>query len=163
MKLIIHDLGIEYNEILKNKADKVVYADGRYAPCQGCFKCWTKHPASCELKDSLHEMSRVIGQADDLIVICENCYGGQSPSVKNLLDRSIGISTPFSTYRGKMMHHTLRYGKKNKYTLVVYGDMNEKEKSTLQLMNTNNSINNGFEKHEVVFLSNKEEVKELSL
>ena len=48
--------------------------------------------------------------ADELIIITENYYGTYSPFVKAVLDRSIGLSTPLSTYRGGQMHHTLRYG-----------------------------------------------------
>ena len=54
MKVIIHDLGMEYNKMLQQKCDVAIYADGKYAPCQGCFGCWTKHPAECYMKDSLH-------------------------------------------------------------------------------------------------------------
>ena len=117
MKTIIHDLGEEYDSLLKSKCDNIISANGKYAPCQGCFGCWTKHPAQCFMKDSLQMACRVIGKADELIIVTENCYGAYSPAVKNVLDRSIGVSTPFSTYRGKQMHHTLRYGKKEKLTI----------------------------------------------
>ncbi len=111
MKVIIHDLGNGFDEAAKGKADYVVSADGKYAPCQGCFGCWSKHPAECQMKDSLHQICRVIGQADEVVIVTKNLYGGYSVKVKNVLDRSIGTSTPFSTYRGNQMHHTLRYGK----------------------------------------------------
>ncbi len=156
MKIIIHDMDINFSEKISEKADKIIIADGRYAPCQGCFKCWTKHPASCELKDSLNEISRMIGQADELIIITENCYGGHSPNIKRILDRGIGISTPMSTYRGKLMHHTLRYGKHDTLRVFVYGDVSEKEKETWKLMIKSNSLNNGFRKSEVIFTSEAE-------
>ena len=53
MKTIIHDLGEEYDSLLKSKCDNIISANGKYAPCQGCFGCWTKHPAQCFMKDSL--------------------------------------------------------------------------------------------------------------
>lgn len=105
MKTIIHDFGKEQSGKLLAAADQVICADGRYAPCQGCFKCWTKHPAACEMKDALHQICRVLGNSADLTIITENLYGGYSPAVKNILDRSIGSSTPLSTYRGRQMHH----------------------------------------------------------
>lgn len=46
MKVILHNLDVQYNGILSVKCDKVIHADGKYAPCQGCFGCWTKHPAA---------------------------------------------------------------------------------------------------------------------
>ena len=162
MKIIIHDLGKEQNERLLAAADQVVCADGRYAPCQGCFRCWTKHPAACELKDALYQACRVLGSGEDLTIITENLYGGYSPAVKNLLDRSIGTSTPLSTYRGGQMHHTLRYGKRNCLRVIVYGDITEAEKNTLKLMAERNAINMGYREHSVQFCRDAEEAEEMA-
>lgn len=99
MKTIIHDMDKFYDSLFKSKYENVIYADGKYAPCQGCFGCWTKHPAQCYLKDPLKMVCRLIGKTDELVIVTENYYGAYSSSVKNVLDRSIGLSTPFSTYR----------------------------------------------------------------
>lgn len=163
MKVIIHDLGNEYDAVLKEKSDVIICADGKYAPCQGCFGCWTKHPAQCYMKDSLKEVCRVIGQADELVIISENCYGAYSPEVKNVLDRSIGSSTPFSTYRGKQMHHTLRYGKHKIFRVIAYGDISDEERKTFILMAERNAINYGYENSEVIFIKTKEEVEGMTV
>lgn len=163
MKMIIHDLGEEYHDFLNQKADRVIWADGKYAPCQGCFHCWTKNPAACDMKDSLQEICRVIGQADDLTIITQNWYGGHSPAIKNLLDRSIGTSTPFSTYRGGQMHHTLRYGRHNMLRVVAYGDISDKEKETWNLMTQRNAINEGFTSYEFLCVLSKEELEGIAL
>ena len=157
MKTVIHDLGKEQNEKLLVSADRVVFADGRYAPCQGCFKCWTKHPAACAMKDELHQASRVLGTADDLTIITENLYGSYSQAVKNILDRSIATSTPFSTYRAGQMHHTLRYGKRNHLHVIVYGSITDAEKNTWKLMAERNATNMGFTAHSVTFCADAEE------
>ena len=151
MKILIHDQEITPCASVKEKYDQIIYADGKYAPCQGCFKCWTKTPAACVMKDSLREMCRILGQADDLVIVTENWYGGYSPAVKNLLDRSIGLSTPMSTYRGRQMHHTLRYGKFNSLMVYVSGDVNDREKETWKLMVERNAVNWGFSACEVSF------------
>lgn len=156
MKVILHDFKDDISNGLVDKADKVIFADGKYAPCQGCFKCWTKHPATCAMTDSLHEICRVLGQADELTIITENCYGGYSSDVKCVLDRGIGLSTPMSTYRGKMMHHTLRYGKHNSLRVFVYGDITEKEKETWNLLVKANSLNYGYSTYTVSFVSESE-------
>ncbi len=161
MKVIIHDLGPEYEEMLKQKCDTVIFADGKYAPCQGCFGCWTKHPAECYMKDNLHTVCRVIGKADELIIISENCYGTYSPVIKNILDRSIGSSTPFSTYRGKQMHHTLRYGKHDVLKVYTYGDITEEEKKTFELVAGRNALNDGYRQSQFVVLKSLEELKEV--
>lgn len=153
MKVILHDLDAEYHEMLKGKCDEIIHADGKYAPCQGCFGCWTKHPAECFMKDRLKQAARVVGQADEFVIITENLYGTYSPAVKNVLDRSIGISTPLSTYRGKQMHHTLRYGKHHLFKVIVHGETAQQEKETFIYIAERNAINNGFEKSEVIFLN----------
>ena len=157
MKTIIHDLGREQNAILLAVADQVIRADGRYAPCQGCFRCWTRHPAQCAMKDALQEACRILGMCDDLTVITGNLYGGYSPAVKNLLDRSIGLSTPLSVYRGGQMHHTLRYGRKGCFRVIAYGTFTEAEKRTMLLMAERNAINLGFWTHSVTFCADAEE------
>ena len=161
MKTIIHDLGKEMNERLLASADRVVCADGRYAPCQGCFQCWTKHPAACSMKDALHQACRVLGTSDDLVIITKNLYGGYSAAVKNVLDRSIGTSTPLSTYRGRQMHHTLRYGKHDLWKVIVYGGITEAEKSTFRLLAERNAVNDGFMRSEVVFIDDPAELEGL--
>ena len=163
MKTIIHDLGGAYDPLLRNKCESIISANGKYAPCQGCFGCWTKHPAQCYMKDTLQLACRVIGASDSLVIITENCYGSYSPAVKNVLDRSIGVSTPLSTYRSKQMHHTLRYGKKEKLTIYVYGDMTPGEEGTLRYMAERNAINYGFREFELRYLSTLYELEGLEI
>ena len=157
MKVILHDLGPDYEALIDSKCDRALAADGKYAPCQGCFGCWTKHPAACFMKDKLQQACRILGQADELVIVTKNLYGGYSAAVKNVLDRSIGTSTPFSTYRDRQMHHTLRYGRHDLCRVVVYGDITEQEKETFRLTAQRNAVNEGFDHTEVVFLSDLSE------
>ena len=161
MKVILHDLGHQYDEMIGSKCDRMIAADGKYAPCQGCFKCWTKHPAECSMKDTLHQVCRVIGRADELIIVTKNLYGGYSAAVKNVLDRSIGTSTPFSTYRGRQMHHTLRYGKHDLWKVIVYGEITEDEKTTFRLLAERNAVNDGYEHAEVNYIRDLSELEAL--
>lgn len=159
MKVILHDLGPAYEALIQSKCDRSLAADGKYAPCQGCFGCWTRHPAACFMKDKLQEACRILGQADEVTVVTKNLYGGYSAPVKNVLDRSIGTSTPFSTYRGWQMHHTLRYGRHDLLKVIVYGDITEAEKETFRLLVRRNAINEGNDRSEVVFLSDLSELE----
>ena len=161
MRVILHDLDSRYGGIVGSRCDRVLAADGKYAPCQGCFGCWTKHPAECFMKDALRQACRVIGKADELVIITKNLYGGYSAAVKNVLDRSIGTSTPLSTYRGRQMHHTLRYGKHDLWKVIVYGGITEAEKSTFRLLAERNAVNDGFMRSEVVFIDDPAELEGL--
>ena len=160
MKVILHDLDAGYGAVIGKHCDRSLAADGRYAPCQGCFGCWTRHPAECVMKDSLRQVCRILGQADDLVIVTENLYGGYSADVKNVLDRSIGTSTPLSTYRGGLMHHTLRYGRHALWKVVVYGEITEAEKESFRLLADRNAVNGGFARSEVVFLNDLSELEE---
>ena len=159
MKVIIHDLESSYDSLIQARCGLAVAADGQYAPCQGCFGCWTRHPAECFMKDRLQQICRVIGQADELVIVTKNLYGGYSASVKNVLDRSIGTSTPLSTYRGRQMHHTLRYGKHDLWKVIVYGDITKEEKESFRYLAERNALNDGYERSEVVFLDGLEELE----
>ena len=161
MKVVIHDLDSKYNSLIESRCGCMVTADGKYAPCQGCFGCWTKHPAECFMKDKLRQVCRIIGQSDEVVIITKNLYGGYSAAVKNVLDRSIGTSTPLSTYRGRQMHHTLRYGRHGVWKVVVYGDITDVEKDTFRYLAERNALNDGFEKSEVLFIENPEELEVL--
>ena len=113
------------------------------------------------MKDKLHQVCRIIGQADELVIITKNLYGGYSTAVKNVLDRSIGTSTPLSVYRGRQMHHTLRYGKHDLWKVVVYGDITDDEKDTFRYLAERNALNDGFERSEVVFIGDPGELEVL--
>ena len=159
MRVILHDLDSQYEDMISSKCDHALSADGKYAPCQGCFVCWTKHPAECFMDDRLKQVCRVIGRADEMVIITRNLYGGYSAAVKNVLDRSIGTSTPLSTYRSRQMHHTLRYGKHDLWKVIVYGEISEAEKNTFRYLAERNAINDGFSRSEAVFLSGLEELE----
>lgn len=161
MRIIIHDLENEFEKRLKLKCNQLIRADGEYAGCQGCFSCWTKHPAECFIHDNLKEISRLIGKGDELIIVTKNCYGTYSPAVKAILDRSIGISTPFSTYRGKQMHHTLRYGTHESIKIFAYGNFSKNEKESFELLAKRNALNYGYKKSQVIFVDSPEKVVEI--
>jgi multimeric flavodoxin WrbA len=159
MRVILYDLDQSYAELIASKCDRALAADGRYAPCQGCFGCWTKHPAECFMKDTLRQVCRVIGQADEMVIVTKNLYGGYSAAVKNVLDRSIGTSTPLSTYRGRQMHHTLRYGRHDLWKVIVYGDVTEAEQASFRYLAERNALNDGYQRSEVVFLKDLSELE----
>lgn len=152
MRVILHDLDPEYHGVIRSRCDVALVADGRYAPCQGCFGCWTKHPAECFMRDKLQQVCRIIGQADELVIVTRNLYGSYGAAIKNVLDRSIGTSTPLSTYRGGQMHHTLRYGRHDLWKVVVYGEATDAEQETFRYVAQRNALNDGFARSEVVFL-----------
>ncbi len=111
------------------------------------------------MKDALRQVCRVLGRADELVIVTKNLYGGYSANVKNVLDRAIGTSTPLSTYRGRQMHHTLRYGKHALWRVLVYGEITEAEKESFRALAERNALNDGYARAEVRFLSELSELE----
>ena len=161
MKIILHDLEPQYEALIAAHCDHAIAADGKFAPCQGCFGCWTKHPAECFMKDKLQQVCRLVGQADEMVIVTRCLYGGYSANIKNVLDRAIGSSTPFSTYRGRQMHHTLRYGKHDLWRVIVYGEATDAERETLRYVAQRNALNEGMQRSEVIFIKDLSELEGL--
>ncbi len=85
MRVVISDLSGESFDRLNilRDGDYFIFADGKYSPCTGCFKCWLKTPGTCILKDKLQHMGVIFGYADEIYIVTENTYGCYSPQVKN--------------------------------------------------------------------------------
>ena len=95
---LIHDLTpSQLSRLLPESSGyTVIDANHKAAFCQGCFGCWLKSPGQCVIKDSLQTVSTEIGCSQQVIIFSRCCYGGFSPAVKRVLDRSIAVSLPFS-------------------------------------------------------------------
>lgn len=96
----------------RDKADRehwtVLSDTGRIRPCIGCFCCWLRTPGRCVIRDGFEHMGALLSEADELLIISRCSFGGFSPFVKNVMDRSIGYLLPyFRIIRGEM-HHRIR-------------------------------------------------------
>lgn len=138
-----------------------VDAGTRAAPCQGCFGCWMKTPGVCVLKDRLQHIGTVIAHSRELILVSRCCYGGFSPEVKRVLDRSISQSLPFFTYRGGRIHHILRCHRAPALTICFYGSMTDLERETAECMAEANRMNMGCPSLRLLFADGPEQVKEV--
>ncbi len=165
MKVIIHDLR-EGEALFLGKSDKdsvVIHANNQYAPCCGCFKCWLKNAGFCIMKDSLQHIGALIGQSDPLIIVSQCCYGGYSSPVKAILDRAIGGSLPFFTWRGGQTHHISRYPHRKLLRVYFYGECTKFEEEIAKEVVERNRLNLDYEEADVVFFKNIEQIKEAGL
>lgn len=163
-RIIIHDLSEDEWSKLEFDLENtiVIPADGKYAPCKGCFGCWLKTPGKCVMKDKLQNIATQIVSSDELIIISENCYGGYSSRVKNVIDRSIATSLPFFAFRNKQIHHARRYPKKQIDLVVyLYGDMTEKEKKLAEKLIVANGINAAYKSTKLHIVGKLENLKEM--
>ena len=165
MKVIIHDLGdaITYASEKSSEDSVVLYANNQYASCQGCFKCWLKNDGFCIMKDFLQHIGALIGQSDPLIIVSRCCYGGYSSPIKAVLDRAIGDSLPFFTWRGGQTHHISRYPRRKLLRVCFYGKCTEFEQETAKEVVERNRLNLDYEKADVTFFETIEQLKEAVL
>jgi multimeric flavodoxin WrbA len=95
-------------------------AGKKIANCTGCFGCWLRTPGVCVIDDDCRAITREIARADRIVFFTPVVFGGYHPDVKAVLERSIGILTPFfRVFRGEM-HHPLR-AREKAYELVAIG------------------------------------------
>jgi multimeric flavodoxin WrbA len=153
LRLIIHDLAegeFALLPITGNDTEEFS-AEGAFAPCQGCFRCWLKTPGSCFINDKLKYIGALIGKSDEIVIISRNCYGGYSVPVKRAVDRGISSSLPFFTYRNGTLRHICRYtSNKSCLTVILYGDFLDIEKKTAEKIVENNCSNMGFKEKKLI-------------
>lgn len=145
MKLLIHDLeSKDFKKIFPNQLDDtmVISNDGTIHHCIGCFGCWIKTPAACVIRDKYGDMGEYLSKCQEVILISKCCYGGFSPFVKNVLDRSISYIHPYFVIRNGEMHHRRRYKNHMDMRVWFYGEnITGKEKQTSEKLVKANSIN----------------------
>lgn len=163
MKLFIHDLEISnFQKLLPNSLDEamIISDDGTIQHCIGCFGCWVKTPATCVIQDQYRDMGEYASKCKELIIISKCCYGGFSPFVKNVLDRSISYIHPYFTIRNGEMHHRRRYENHIDMQVWFYGEnITEKEKQTAEKLVKANSINFDCNVRRVAFIHSIEEME----
>ncbi|HAR86831.1 MAG TPA: flavoprotein [Clostridium sp.] len=145
MKLLIHDLeNNEFKKIFPNQLDDtiIISDDDTIHHCIGCFGCWIKTPGACTIRDKYGDMGEYLSKCQEVILISKCCYGGFSPFVKNVLDRSISYIHPYFAIRNGEMHHRRRYKNHIDMSVWFYGEnITEKEKQTGEKLVKANSIN----------------------
>ena len=87
-------------------------------------------------------MGKLLSKCDRLIIISRSCFGGYSPFVKNVFDRSISYVLPDFEMRGGEMHHKRRYDNVIEIELYMYGEnITEEEKKTAENIVRANAAN----------------------
>lgn len=124
------------------------------APCQGCFKCWTKTPGSCVVHDASQEIAKELPNNDLLVFLTPVTFGGYSSELKKALDRQICFVSPFFSKIEGETHHRQRY--KTSPRLIAVGFHTHPDSEREQIFRTlvrRNAINFHSPSRAVGFLS----------
>ncbi|EOR26942.1 hypothetical protein A500_06351 [Clostridium sartagoforme AAU1] len=164
MRLIIHDLKKEEfeKEFSSSLEDTVIISDDESIHnCIGCFGCWVKTPGACVIRDKYADMGKYLSKCREVIIISQCFYGGFSPFVKNVLDRSISYVHPFFKIKNGEMHHQRRYDNNVCMKVWFYGNkITEKEKQTARGIVKANCINLYWDISNITFSNNINELGE---
>ena len=163
-RLILHDFAEEPAESLlhSDSADNTFFsAVPIVRSCIGCFGCWTKTPGRCLIKDRAYEFPELMASHKELVVVSRIVFGGVSPEVKAVLDRSIGYMLPFFRIIKGEMHHVQRYERGPDLKYIFYGEeIVQKEKEIAEKLIEANALNFGSDICTAVFCSSQEEAGE---
>jgi multimeric flavodoxin WrbA len=164
MKLFITDLEIkEFEKLFPNslKDAVIISDDGTIKYCIGCFGCWVKTPGACVIRDNYGDMGEYFSKCNQVTIISKCCYGGFSPFVKNVLDRSISYVHPYFEIRNGEMHHRRRYDNQIDMQIWFYGEnITDKEKETAEKLVKANGINLSCNISKITFNNTIEEMEE---
>ncbi|MCL2198316.1 MAG: flavodoxin family protein [Defluviitaleaceae bacterium] len=149
--LVLQD--IDTNGIALNKEKYTIFqASHEVKPCLGCFGCWIKTPGKCVINDNDSDFAITIPHVQEVIIISQLVFGGLSPNIKAIFDRSIGFILPFFCNVNGEMHHKQRYKKRPSLKYLLYANViSDKEKSTAQKLAKANAINLGADNLSVHF------------
>ncbi len=140
MKLIITDIAHFRNPVAGEYL--VIAPNQKIQHCIGCFGCWIKTPGICVCHDGYENMGIAMGKCSELIYLSQCCYGGFSPTVKAVQDRSIPYVHPDFVIRNGEMHHRRRYANQIALSAYFYGEnMSEREKETARRLVQANAEN----------------------
>jgi multimeric flavodoxin WrbA len=167
MKLVIHDLEKEAfssNMLAATDDIKIISEDSPIHNCIGCFGCWVKTPAVCVIRDKYGDMGEILSKCDTVTIISKCFYGGFSPFVKNVVDRSISFVLPYFIIKNGEMHHKTRYDNHFNLQVIFYGeDITDKEKQTATKLAEANSVNLHCKDYSISFVKNLAEMEGLTI
>ncbi len=162
MDILIHDIDMEQFQLLFPKADKrlhIISDTGNIRNCIGCFGCWIKTPGKCVLRDEYNNIGVIFAQAENVFIISRCYYGGYSPFVKNILDRSIPYLLPFFKIMNNETHHKRRYKNNLQFSVYFYGDkITIQERKTAQDLVKANALNFNAKHYQTTFIRSLEEL-----
>lgn len=164
-KLILHDLVLDAEQLETQPEDITLFcSQPAVQHCVGCFGCWIKTPGQCVIADRAREFCWEMPRCDEIIIISELTFGGLSPDIKAVLDRSIGYVLPFFRIVKGEMHHVQRFPSSPALTYHFYQAAGKSaQKQTAQKLAEANGLNFGSPQVTVYFHDTTPPISEVLL
>jgi len=139
---VVGDLLVERLEAGGVAVRRTVARDLEVAPCRGCFRCWVGTPGVCALDDDARDVTRDIAASDLVVLLSPVTFGGYSPELKRLLDRSIGVLLLFFKTIDGETHHRFRYPAATDLLVVgVQAQTDERAATLFRSLAARNGVN----------------------
>ena len=164
MDLLIHDVKGAAAKALADgvfAGARVIADDGSARPCIGCFGCWIKTPGTCVIRDGHADMGAQLSRCKRLFIVSQCVYGGFSPFVKTVIDRSISYVHPYFVIKNGEMHHRGRYENRMDLTVWFYGtDLTDAQRATARKFVQAMAVNFYCRLNQVCFVDAPDDIKE---
>ncbi|MDE6024241.1 MAG: flavodoxin family protein [Lachnospiraceae bacterium] len=160
-RFIVYDsenFDTEFKDVI-SEDDFVIPAKDVKEYCVGCFGCWVKNPGKCIKEDGYENISSYMGSCQEMIIISRLTFGGYSPCIKNVIDRSTGFHLPFFGLIKGEMFRKKRYDDSFKLSVYFYGGKVEYQENAIRLVNAN-IRNLGVLDYNIKFYNDSPEIRE---
>lgn len=151
MKLIMSDKPLNINIQNGNDTKYFDLSSLKIANCMGCFRCWTKTPGKCVIRDDATAVYPCIAKSDKVIYVSRLKYGGYDSVMKTMLERAIPIQQAFIRIHNDETHHVQRAVTPKQATIIAYGDIDEEERDIFRNLIARNASNMSFESYNIIF------------
>lgn len=84
MKLIMSDKPLNINIQNGNDTKYFDLSSLKIANCMGCFRCWTKTPGKCVIRDDATAVYPCIAKSNKVIYVSRLKYGGYDSVMKTM-------------------------------------------------------------------------------
>lgn len=151
MKLIMSDKPLNINIQNGNDTKYFDLSSLKIANCMGCFRCWTKTPGKCVIRDDATAVYPCIAKSNKVIYVSRLKYGGYDSVMKTMLERAIPIQQAFIRIHNDETHHVQRAVTPKQATIIAYGDIDEEERNIFRNLVARNASNMSFESYNIIF------------
>lgn len=151
MKLIMSDKPLNINIQNGNDTKYFDLSSLKIANCMGCFRCWTKTPGKCVIRDDATAVYPCIAKSNKVIYVSRLKYGGYDSVMKTMLERAIPIQQAFIRIHNDETHHVQRAVTPKQATIIAYGDIDEEERDIFRNLVARNASNMSFESYNIIF------------
>lgn len=151
MKLVMSDKPLNINIQNGNDTKYFDLSSLKIANCMGCFRCWTKTPGKCVIRDDATAVYPCIAKSNKVIYVSRLKYGGYDSVMKTMLERAIPIQQAFIRIHNDETHHVQRAVTPKQATIIAYGDIDEEERDIFRNLIARNASNMSFESYNIIF------------